>query len=63
MMLSYKAKISITLLKSNLPVSTLSMLSKNRGDRHASPIVNLSAVLTSFSLEKEHSAEAVVTGS
>ena len=39
------------------------MLSKSRADRRDSPIVDLSAVFVSFSLEKERSADAVVTGS
>ena len=58
-----QANASITQLKSTLSVSSLSILNKSREDRRDSPIVDRSVVFVSFNLEKERSAEAVVTGS
>ena len=54
---------SITLLKSTLSERVLSILSKRSDARCASPIVDLSTDFTSFNLENECSAEAVVTES
>ena len=58
-----EANASIMSLKSSLSVSSLSTLNNNSADRRVSPIVDLSVVFVSFSLENERSAEAVVTGS